>query len=151
MNFTCKIDIDLPIDKVIDLFDNVDNLKEWQDGFLREEPISGIPKAPDSKSRIFFKQGKGEMQLVETIIVNDLPNERIAQYVHEHMTNLKTDRFISLCESQTRWESEIDYIKFNGFMPKLMAMLFPGMFKKPPQKWMEQFKVFAEKRFESKE
>ena len=43
MKFTCSVDIDLPIDKVTEFFDNTENLKEWQDGFLRIEPISGIP------------------------------------------------------------------------------------------------------------
>jgi len=145
MKFTCSVDIDLPIDKVTEFFDNTENLKEWQDGFLRIEPISGIPGEPGAKSRIFFKQGKGEMELVETIVVKDLPNEFIATYVHKHMTNMKSDRFIQLETSKTRWESEIEYTQFNGFMPKLMAMLFPGMLKKPVQKWMDQFKVFAEK------
>lgn len=30
-------------------------------------------------------------------------------------------------------------------MPKLMAILFPGIFKKQGEKWMRQFKEFAEK------
>lgn len=38
----------------------------------------------------------------------------------------------------------------NGIMPKLMAKLFPGMFKKQSQKWMDQFKEFVEKRGDNK-
>ena len=146
MQFVCFVDIDLSVEKVVELYDNTENLKEWQDGFLRIQQISGLPGQPVAKARLFFKQGKNELELVETIIVKDLPTEMIAEYIHKHMTNLKTDRFISLGENKTRWESEINYTQFNGFMPKLTAFLFPGMFKKPVQKWMDQFKTFAEKR-----
>ena len=37
-------------------------------------------------------------------------------------------------------------LTFNGFMPRLMAMLMPGMFKRQTQKWLDQFKVFSESR-----
>lgn len=45
----------------------------------------------------------------------------------------------------TRLEQEIHYTKFNGFLLKLLVKLFPGMFKKPVQKWVNQFKTFVEK------
>ena len=31
-------------------------------------------------------------------------------------------------------------------MPRLMATLMPGMFKRQTQKWLDQFKVFSESR-----
>jgi len=144
MKFKCSVDINLPIDQVVLLFDNIENNKHWQDGFLRIESISGIPGELDSISKLYFKQGKGEMELTETILVKDLPNEQIGNYEHVHMDNLMTSRFSSISKDQTRWVVEIEYTKFKSFMPKMMAKLFPGIFKKPVQKWLIQFKNFAE-------
>ena len=41
-NHEVRLDIDLPVDKVIQLFDDPDNLKEWQNGLVRLE-ISAEP------------------------------------------------------------------------------------------------------------
>ncbi len=44
----------------------------------------------------------------------------------------------------TRWDAEINYIEMNGFVVKLMARFFPGMFQKQAQKWLDNFKEYAE-------
>ena len=54
-------------------------------------------------------------------------------------------KFKKISSGVTRLEQEIHYTKFNGVLIKLMAKLFPGMFKKQVQKWLDQFKVFVEK------
>ena len=125
MKFTCSVDINFPIKYVVELFDNDENLVEWQDGFIRKVSISGIPGKPKAKARLFYSQKNKQLELIETIITNELPNEMIARYEHKHMINLKTDRFMSIGETKTRWESEIEYIQFMGLMPRLMAFLFP--------------------------
>ena len=144
MKFTCTVEIKQPIDEVVKLFDNPENLREWQDGFESFDHISGTPGEPQAQSRLVYKQGKGSMELIETILVNDLPREFSATYDHKHMSNIMTNRFSSLDENRTRWDAEINYTEFKSFMPKLMAFLFPGMFRKQVQKWLDQFKAFAE-------
>ncbi|MGH1387926.1 SRPBCC family protein [Kordia sp.] len=143
MKYTCTIDINLPIDKVVALWSNETYFKEWQDGFESIELISGTPDTKGAKSKIIFN-GKHKMELLETIISNDLPNEKIGLYEHIHMTNTQISRFIVINEYTTQYISEVEYTKFNGFMIKLMAKLFPGKFKQQSQKWMNQFKKFAE-------
>lgn len=143
MKYTCTIDINLPIDKVVALWSNEAYFKEWQDGFESIELISGTPDTKGAKSKIIFN-GKHKMELLETIISNDLPNEKVGLYEHIHMTNTQTSRFIAINEYTTQYISEVEYTKFNGFMIKLMAKLFPGKFKQQSQKWMNQFKKFAE-------
>ena len=54
MKFTCSVEIDLPIEKVIELYDDPDNLIEWQDGFVAIEPISGTPGAEGAKARMVY-------------------------------------------------------------------------------------------------
>jgi len=143
MKYTCTVDIDLPIDKVVALWDNENSFKEWQDGFESIEHLSGSPNTKGAKSKIVF-QDKRKIELLETIISVDLPKKKIALYEHSHMINTQTTRFKAIKQNKTQYISEVEYIKFNGIMIKLMAKLFPSKFKKQSQKWMNQFKEFAE-------
>lgn len=144
MKFTCKVDVHLPIEKVVELWDNPDNLVKWQDNFLRIEPLTGDPGETEARSRIYYKQGRGEMELLETIMVKDLPHEMIAMYEHKSMVNIMTNRFKELDGQTTRWEAEVEYTRFIGLIPNIMARFFPRMFEKQVQKWLDQFKAFAE-------
>ncbi|MDG1477707.1 MAG: SRPBCC family protein [Vicingaceae bacterium] len=144
LKYTCTIEINLPITKVIELWDNEIYFSKWQDGFQSIENIEGLAGRVGTKSKILLQQGKRKMELIETIITNNLPTDKKALYEHIHMTNTQTTRFESINKNKTLYISEVEYTKFNGFAPKLMAKLFPSMFKKQSQKWMNQFKVFAE-------
>lgn len=145
MKYTCTVDINLPIDKVVALWSNETYFKEWQDGFESIELLSGTYNTKGAKSKIIL-DGNQRIELLETIISSDLPKEKIALYEHIHMTNTQTSRFIALGESSTQYISEVEYTQFNGLMIKLMAKLFPSKFKAQSQKWMNQFKAFAESR-----
>ncbi len=144
MKFTCQVEIDLALSKVIPLYENVDYLKEWQSGFVSFEHLSGEAGKPGAKSKIRFKHNNREMELIETVVKNDLPEEFTAIFEHEHMVNTMTSHFESIDEHNTLFQMHFEYTKFIGFMPKLMAFLMPGMFKKQSQKWLDQFKNFAE-------
>lgn len=144
MKYTCSVEIDAPIEKVVALWENEAHFGEWQDGFKSIEHLEGIPNTKNAKSKIILED-KMRIELVETIISMDLPNEKIALYEHIHTTNTQTSRFETIKDNKTLYTSEVEYIKFNGLMIKLMAKLFPSKFKAQSQKWMNQFKEFAEK------
>ena len=145
MKFTCIVIIEKPINQVTDLFINPDNLKEYQDGFLKKEIVSGVPAEVGTVSRMYYKQGKRDMVITETVTSNNLPHEFTGFYHHIHMDNTMTNRFTSLSENSTQYDAEIEYTNLRGFMVKAMAFLFPRMFKKQVQKWLDQFKEFVEK------
>lgn len=144
MKYTCTVEINASIDRVVALWQDETNFHNWQDGFKRIEHLEGNPGEEGAKSKIYFEQGKRKIELLETILKSNLPDEKTGLYEHIHMTNTQTSRFEPISEHITRYTSEVEYTKFNGFMPKLMAHLFPRMFKKQSQKWMDQFKTFAE-------
>ena len=145
MKFTCTVIINKPINQVADLFINPDNLKEYQDGFLGKEIVSGKPTEVGTVSKMYYKQGKRDMIIKETVTSNNLPHEFTGFYHHIHMDNTMTNRFTSLSENQTQYDAEVEYTAMHGFMVKAMAFLFPSMFKKQVQKWLDQFKIFVEK------
>jgi uncharacterized membrane protein len=144
MKYTCTIEINLPINEVVKLWSNTAYFNQWQDGFQSIKLISGRPGTIGAKSKILLQHGKRKMELLETIISNKLPTEKKALYEHLHMTNTQSSQFESINESKTRYISKVEYTKFNGVLPKLMSIFFSGVFKKQSQKWMNQFKYFAE-------
>lgn len=144
MKYTCTTVINLPVDKVVELWANEEYFDQWQDGFESIELLEGEKDAIGAKSKITLQQGKRKLELIETIQINNLPKEKKALYEHTHMSNTQSSRFENIANFRTRYTSEVEYIKFNGFIPKLIARLLPGMFEKQSQKWMDQFKDFAE-------
>jgi len=145
MKFTCQVDINVPRDRVVELFDNPDNMQHWQDGFVSFESLSGEPGMPGAKSKICYRMNNRDMELTETILVNDLPNELTGDYRFFQGANTMKNTFERLPNGGTRYKSEVDYYETNAFMMKVMMKFFPKMFKKQVQKWMDQFKAFAEK------
>ena len=60
------------------------------------------------------------------------------------MVNTMTNRFIPTSKNSTRYETEINYTKFIGFVHKMMALSMPGVFKKQVQTTIDRFKKYAE-------
>ncbi len=141
MKFTNTVIINRPIEEVFNLFKNPKYLGEYQNGFLKKELINGIEGEVGSVSRMYYKN---DMVITETILVSNFPEEFSGNYHHKHMDNTMKCNFVALSESSTKYDSEVEYTAFRGFLPKLLAFLFPNMFKKQVQKWMDNFKAFAE-------
>lgn len=146
MKFTCSVTIDLPRKRVIELFDSVENLKEWQDGFYSFQPLEGEEGKNGSTAAITYFMGKEKRKMVitETIIDNSLPDYFLGSYVSPHTVNTMKNVFTDL-GGQTRYDAEIHYSQFKGFIIKIIARFKPDMFQKQVQKWLNQFKEFAER------
>jgi hypothetical protein len=145
MDFKCTTVIAAPIDMVVALFLNPQNMKEWQDGFTSYELLSGTPYTPGAKAVIRYVNGNRTIVLTETILKMNLPTEMIALYEHSHGSNTMTHSFTELLQQQTRHTTNIGEIHPYGLLPKLMSVFTSGMIKKQNQKWMDQFKVFVER------
>ena len=144
MKFACTVIIAAPREKVVKLFQDVTTFKEWQEGFVSLEHLSGLAGTIGAKTKIVYNTGKHVIELTETITVNYLPNEKSALYEHEHMVNTMKNRFTPLGAGQTRYDAEIEYTQFIGFIPKMMALLMPRVFRKQVQKRLDRFKAFVE-------
>ena len=142
MQFTTETIINAPIEKVIALFDDAQNLPKWMEGLQSFEHISGTPGQPGAKSRLKFKIGKREFDLIETVTVRDLPHEFSGAYDAQGVQNIVRNRFIKLAGDKTKYVTENEF-QFKGFM-KILALLMPGAFKKQSIKYAEDFKRFVE-------
>lgn len=143
MRYTLTIDINLPRKKVIDFFDNEENLKEWQPGLQKTEHLSGEPGKEGAKTKMFYKMGKREIEMIETIKLNQLPERIDTTYDASGVLNLQENYFIELDDNITQWKSVCEF-RFNNLTMKIMGWLMPGAFKKQSWKYMELFKQFAE-------
>ncbi len=142
MQYTVTIDLDLPRSRVIELFDSTENLPMWQKGLQRFEPISGEPGQPGAKSKMVYKMGKRDMELIETITKRELPDALHCTYETKGVFNVVSNRFVEVGPDKTRWESENEF-RFSGFM-KVIGLLMKGAFPKQSLKYMQDFKAFAE-------
>ena len=137
MRYTTEIEIEKPIERVVELFDNADNLKKWMEGLQSYEHISGTPGETGAKSRLFFK-----IEMIETILVRNLPEEFSATYEAKGVFNNAKNKFVKVSETSTKYITENEF-QFKGFM-KFFAFLMPGAFKKQSFKYLQHFKNFAE-------
>lgn len=142
MKYTTEIVVDLPRDEFIAKLDNADNMKHWMRGLLSHEMLSGDPGQEGARMNMKFKTGKREMEMVETIIKRNMPEEFHATYDAKGVHNIQKNYFKEE-NGKTRWVSESEF-QFENFGMKLMGLLMPGAFKKQSKKYAEDFKNFAE-------
>jgi len=143
MKYTLEITINQPLDKVIELFDNPDNLKHWQPGFVSHEHLSGEPGQPGAKAKMIFNHNGRKMEMIETITSRNLPGEFSGTYETNGVVNTQINHFEEIDSSTTLWSSTSEF-KAGGFMMKLMMFFMPGAFKKQSQAFMDHFKAYAE-------
>ena len=143
MRYTVQIEVEQPLDDVVRLFVDRANMPYWQEGLLADEPIEGEPGQAGSRSRLRFKMGKREIEMVETIEVRDLPRQFTAFYETKGVRNRVAMRFEEVSDSTTRLVSDQEFV-FEGLMMRIMGALFGSMFRKQSMKYMTDFKAFAE-------
>ncbi len=144
MKYSTEIEIDRPRTRVIELFDNPDNLKHWQPGFQSFEHLSGTAGQPGAKSKLVFLHKGRKMEMIETVTVRNLPHEFSGTYDIKGIYNEVRNHFTEIAANKTKWVSHTEF-RFSGIGMKIMAALMPGMFKKQSRKFMQLFREFAEK------
>ncbi|MCB2219736.1 MAG: SRPBCC family protein [Bacteroidetes bacterium] len=142
MKYSTTIDIDLPRSRVIELFDNPDNMAKWQPELIHFKHLNGEPRSEGAQTKLRYKMGQREVEMIETITRRNLPEEFSGTYEAKGVWNMQVNFFEELGEKATLWRSESEF-RFKGFM-KLIAFFMPGSFKKQTYLQMKRFKEFAE-------
>ena len=142
MKYTTEIVVDVPRAEFIKKMDAPDNMKHWQKGLIGYEQLSTNVGQEGSRMSLSYEMGKRKMDMVETIIKRNLPEEMHMTYDNKGVHNIQKNYFKEE-NGATRWISESEF-QFSGFGMKLMGLLMPGAFKKQSLKYMEDFKAFAE-------
>lgn len=151
MELRNQIQINAPRDFVASYLRRSEHFDKWQDDFQSAMLLSGDRDQVGAQTRMLYKFGKSEMELLETIRDNNLPHSFEALYEHKHMDNTMLSTFEDLDGDKTIYSTQVNYIELKGLMIKIMAKLFSGKFKKGPEKWMQQFKSFVESEWKNNE
>ena len=110
---------------------------------LGMEQISGEEGKVGSKARLKYLHGKREIELIEAVDVDNLPDEYTGTYETKGMRMTVRNLFKEDGPDRTKWISENE-AEVSGLMMTIMAKVMPGCFKKQSWIYMENFKAFAE-------
>jgi len=150
LKYQTEIEINLPRRRVIELFDNIENLYHWMNGLKKFTHLSGTPGEVGAISELCFVMGKRSyidsrprlVVMQEEITERNLPHSLSGVYRVKGVENNIINTFVENGNS-TIWGMDVEFI-FSGFGMKLMSKLMPGVFKKQTMKNMQAFKAFAE-------
>ena len=142
MKYTIELDVNQSRAKILELMDDPDNLFKWQEGIQSFDIVSGEQGQVGTVSKQRHKMGKREIEMTETITARNLPDEFSAVYEADNVWNQIENFFSENADGSTHWKLTSEF-RCTGFM-KVMCWVFPGMFKKQTQKFMNDFKNFAE-------
>jgi uncharacterized protein YndB with AHSA1/START domain len=106
MKYTLEIVINAPLEKVFSLFDNPDNLRHWQSGFVSVTHLDGGPRVVGTKSMIKSKVGGRVIDIMETVIERKSPVEFSAIYEAKGAWNDNRNYFSELASNKTKWVQE---------------------------------------------
>lgn len=143
MKYTSEIMIDLPRARVVELFDDPENLAKWQEGLQSFEPLSGTPGEPGATSKLTYNINGRTLEMIETIVTRNLPDEFSGTYDAKNVHNVSRNFFIEDGPNRTRYVAENEFM-FSGVM-KIVGMIFGNSFKKSSDKNLLDFKTFAER------
>ena len=143
MKYSHEVIIDLPREKVIEIFSDPDNAFKWMDGLESWEMVSGTRGEEGARSRMLFKTKRGVLEMEEEIKRKDLPDLINFVFTSKGITNWNDNRFESTADNRTKWVQS-NVFRCKG-MVKVFAIVMPGAFKKQSLKHMHDFKEFAEK------
>ena len=144
MKYRLELEIDCPREKVAALYADPENWREWQQGLVSWSMISGEARNDGAKTRLVNRFGRRDVEIVEKVESNRLPETLICTYEAEGAWNRVVSRFSETDAGTTLWEFETEF-RCRGLL-RLAGLLMPGMFRKASMKEMQAFRRFAESR-----
>ena len=145
MKYIFQVEINASRRQVIELFDNSDNLPEWQDGFVNFEHLSGPFNELGAKNRLKYIANGMPITITETVTTKNLPDEHSGLYDSKLMTTIMTNQFEEIAANKTRYTAILEITKLKGMMVKMMAGTFTAVVEKQTERWVNQFRDFVEK------
>ena len=143
MRFKLELPIHKPRAEVWKLFDNPDNLNQWQLSLIQVEHLSGASGQPGALSRLTFKSGEREYSLTEQVTFRAEPERLDRVYDNEFAENVVKNTFLEQGTDATLWKVEVVF-KFKTLFMKILGPLRKKVFVNRTRRDMERFKALVE-------
>ena len=102
MKYVSSVTIDLPREKVLEIFDSTENIKKWQNGLKTFEHIDGDPGQVGATSRLVYDMNGRTVEMTEKVIHRDLPDELSFTHEAKGVWNSSVNRFVEIGADVTR-------------------------------------------------
>jgi len=112
------------------------------EGLLLTEPVEGVPGTTGAKTRMVYDEGGRKVDMVETVIVRNFPDEFSALCEAKNVKDWAVNRLCEVEGGKTRWVMDNEF-KMGGLMA-IAALFMRATFPKQTLKDMKRFKTFAE-------
>ena len=143
MKYKEEVIINSPIQTVISAFDNEQNLFKWMTELKSLDLIKGPAGEPGAKSKMVMVISRRDTEMTETVLSKNLPGEYTALYEMPKIQNIISNKFNELKDGKTLYSVETEFI-FEQNILRIIASIFPSIFKKQTQKNLRDFKKFVE-------
>jgi hypothetical protein len=143
MKYTLELLIHKSRAEVWRIFDNPENIKNWQTTLVKFETVSGTQGQPGAISKLTYGEGKGEFSLMERVSHRAEPERFDVILENNFADNSVKNTFIMTNENETLWKMEVEY-KFKTLLMKIVGPFAKKNFVKRSEREMERFKGFME-------
>lgn len=141
MKSVVELDIDVPQDRLAELFADPSANPRWMDDIERIEPLSGSLGEPGSVYRLVPKRGK--LVFVATVVMRALPTELKLRLDAPTVSVSVTGKLVKVSDRRTRLISEEIFL-FHGPFHRALGFVARGAIHRAHRRHMESFKRFAE-------
>ena len=144
MKSVFEIEVNVPQEKLAELFADPENYKKWMGDLEGYEIISGKPGMVGSKYRLMQKNGDKNTDFIATVTASNLPNEFSMNVEEPNVAQVSvTGQFVVLSPEKTKFISKEEF-KFKGISNKIGGLLYQRSIKGDHHRYTMNFKHFAE-------
>ena len=143
-------EINVPKDKLAELYADPENNRKWMENVERSEQISGKSGMVGSKYRLVQKDGNTQRAFTATVLVRNLPDELKLILDSPSVQVTVKGKFIALTPERTKFISE-EQFDFKNLSYKIGSFLVQRSIKKAHHKHMVAFKLFAERIYKNEQ
>lgn len=141
-----EIVLDCPIDHAWETFSNPELMKQWVQGFVGMQHVSGEAEQPGAVYELTFQEGKRTVVLMETVLALDPPRHFAFTATAPGMRS-ECSTALSEEGSATRIVADNQFYATSWIL-RLMMPLMGGAFRKRIEADFARLKVLAEQRFQ---
>ena len=142
MKSVFEIEVNVPQEKLAELFAEPENYKKWMGDLEGFEIISGKPGMLGLKYRLMQKNGNKKTDFIATVTASNLPNEFSMTIQEPDVAQVSvTGQFVALSADKTKLISKEEF-KFKGISNKIGGLLYQQSIKGDHHHYTMNFKHF---------